>query len=151
MLLLLSSTEVLVNMIYHLSPQQMFLASLFSQRFCFYCLAYLSSLNTTKATGPDGLSACFLKEISNEIVEPLTALYNESLWTGVIPLEWKKSHITPVHKGDSTDDATNYRPIAVVSVVVKVLEKLVATELSRYLESTAQLYPSGGIQVWKVY
>ena len=37
-------------------------------------------------------------------------------------------------------DATNYRPIAVVSVVVKVLEKLVA-ELSRYLESTTQLHP----------
>ena len=98
-------------------------------------------MDTIKATGPDGLSACFLKEISNEIAEPLTALYNESLQTGVIPLEWKKSHITPMHKGGSADDATKYRPIAVVSVVVKVLEKIVATELSAYLESTAQLHP----------
>ena len=109
-------------------------ADVFSQfvfpEILFHCLAYLSSLDTTKATGPGGLSARFLKEISNEIVEPLTALYNGSLQTGVIPLEWKKSHITPVHKGGSTDDATNYRPITVVSVVVKVLEKLVATELS---------------------
>ena len=94
-----------------------------------------------KATGPDGLSARFLKEIGNEIAEPLTVLYNESLWAGVIPLEWKKSHIPPVHKGGSTDDATNYRPIAVVLVVVKVLEKIVATKLSAYLESTAQLHP----------
>jgi len=83
----------------------------------------------------------FLKEISNEIAEPLTVLCIESLQAGVIPLEWKKSHITPVHKGGSTDDATNYRPIAVVSVVVKVLEKIVATELFAYLESTAQLHP----------
>ena len=90
---------------------------------------------------PDGLSARFLKEVSDVIVEPLTVLYNESLQTGVIPLEWKKSHITSVHKGSSVDDATNYRPIAVVSVIVKILEKLVATELSRYLESTAQLQP----------
>jgi len=35
----------------------------------------------------------------------------------------------------------NYRPITVVSVVVKVLEKIVATELSAYLENTAQLHP----------
>ena len=68
-------------------------------------------------------------------------MYNESLQTGAILLEWKRSHITLVHKGNSADDTTNYRPIAVVSVVVKILEKLVATELSRYLESTAQLHP----------
>ena len=104
-------------------------------------LSHLSLLDTTKATGPDGLSARFLKEISNEIVQPLTVLYNESLRTGVIPLEWKRSHITPVHKGGFMDDATNYRPLAVVSVVVKNLEKLVATKLSRCLESTAQLHP----------
>jgi len=66
----------------------------------------------------------------------------ESLWAGVIPLEWKKSHTTPVHKGGSADDATNYRPIAVVSVVG--LEKIVANnyyKLSAHLESAAQLHP----------
>ena len=95
-------------------------------------MPHLLSLDTTKATGPDGLYVHFLKEVSNEISEPHTVLYNESLQIGVIPLEWKRSHITPVHKGGSADDATNYRPIAVVSVVVKILEKLVVTELSRY-------------------
>jgi len=79
----------------------------------------------------------------------LIALNNESLWTGVIPLEWKRSHITLVHKSGSMDDATNYRPIVVVSVVVKILEKLVATDFSRYLESIAQIHPHQ-IQVWKV-
>jgi len=85
-------------------------------------LSHLSSLDATKATGPDGLSARFLKEISDEIAEPLSASYNESLQTGVIPLEWKKSHITPVHKGGSIDDTTNCRPISIVSVVVKIVE-----------------------------
>ena len=47
-------------------------------------LSHLSLLDTTKATGPDGLSVRFLKEISNEIAEPLTALYNESLQTGKV-------------------------------------------------------------------
>ena len=52
-------------------------------------LSHLTSLNVTKSTGPDGLSARFLKEISNEIAEPLTRLYTESLCTGFIPLDWK--------------------------------------------------------------
>ena len=39
-----------------------------------------------------------------------------------------------MHKGGCTDDSSNYRPIAVVSVVAKVLEKIVATKLSSYME-----------------
>ena len=62
-------------------------------------LSHLTSLDVTKSIGPDGLSARFLKEISNEIAEPLTKLYNDSLRTGCIPSDWKKSYITPVFKG----------------------------------------------------
>jgi len=100
------------------------MASLFSQRSLFplFCLTCHHWIPLSQPV----LSARFLKEISNEIVQPLTVLYNEeSLQTSVIPLEWKRFHITPVHKGGSMDDATNYRPIAVVSVVVKFLEKSV--------------------------
>ena len=142
-LLLLTSTEVLLNINCPLILQLVILASLVSQKFLLplFCLTCYHWILLRQLHGPDGLPARFLKEVSNEIVKPLTVLYNESLQTGIIPLEWKRSHITPVHKGGPADDATNYRPIAVVSVVVKILEKLVATELSRYLESTAQLHP----------
>ena len=52
--------------------------------------------------GPDGLSARFLKEVSDEIVDPLTKLYNKSLQTGVFPNEWKRCNVTPVHKGGAS-------------------------------------------------
>jgi len=58
--------------------------------------------------------AYFLREVANEIAEPLTKLYNESLHTGIIPKDWKQSHITPIHKGGSTGNPSNYHPIAVV-------------------------------------
>lgn len=95
---------------------------------------HLSSLDVRKSAGPNGLSARFLKEIAVEIAAPLAHLYNLSLQQGIVPREWKQSHITPVHEGGSTDDPSHYRPIAVVSVVAKVLEKIVATQLSSYLE-----------------
>ena len=90
------------------------------------------------------MSARFLNEISSEIAEPLTALYNESLHTGIIPLEWKRSHITPVHKGGSREDPSNFRPIAVVSVIAKILEKLVAGQLSAHLQSNNVLHQHQG-------
>jgi len=78
-------------------------------------------LYTGKAMGPDGISARFLKA-------------DRSLESGVIPSNWKLSNVTPVHKGGSVNDPGNYRPISVVSVVAKLLEKIVASQLSDYFE-----------------
>ena len=61
----------------------------------------LQHLNIRKSTGPDGLSGCFLKEVAVEIAEPLTKLYNISLQSGCIPLEWKHCNVTAVHKSGS--------------------------------------------------
>ena len=44
-------------------------------------------------------------------------------------MDWKQSHITPIHKGGSTDDPRNYHPIAAVPIVAKILEKIIATQL----------------------
>ena len=67
-------------------------------------LSHLSTLVVSKSTGPDGLSAAFLREVANEIAVLLTNLYNQSLLVGFIPVGWKQSHITPVYKGGKRDD-----------------------------------------------
>ena len=51
-----------------------------------------------------------------------------------MPSAWKRSNVTPVHKGGDTDDPGNYRPISVVPIIAKVLEKIIATQLSSYME-----------------
>ena len=94
----------------------------------------MKKLDIKKSTGPDGLSALFLKQVE-EIAVSLTYLYNKSLSTGSFPAGWKKSNVTPVHKGGSTDDPGNYRPISVVPIVAKLLEKVIASQLCLYLES----------------
>jgi len=48
--------------------------------------------------------------------------------------EWKRSHITPVHEGGPTIDPGNFRPISVVPVLAKILEKIVSTQLSDCFE-----------------
>ena len=107
-------------------------------------LSHLSSLDIRKSTCLDDLSAHFLKEVGTVIVGPLTELYNNSLAEGIIPSAWKQSHVSPVHKGGAIEDSSNYRPIAVVPVVAKVLEKIVACQFSTYLEEHKLLHPHQG-------
>ena len=90
------------------------------------------------------MSARFLKAISDEIAVPLTWLYNDSLRSGVIPSDWKRSHIMPVHKGGAEDDPTKYRPIAVVSIIAKILERIVATQSSDYFVGNELVLPHQG-------
>ena len=92
------------------------------------------------------MSAQYLKEIAVEIAVPLTVLltyiicpYNKVY--RVSPQEWKQSHITPVHKGGNLDDPSNYKPISVVSVLAKIMEKIVSAQLSSYLEDHQLLHP----------
>ena len=115
----------------------------FDRIFISTVLFHLSTLDVSKSTGPNGLSAAFLSEVANEIAVPLTNLYNQSLHDRFIPVGWKQSYITPVYKGGKCDDPSNYRPILVVPILAKVLEKFVSVQLIQYLENNL-LHPHQG-------
>ena len=70
----------------------------------------LRALDIKKSTSSDGISALFLQQVAEEVAMPLTFPYNTSLELGVVPMAWKKSNVTPVHKGGKTDDPGNYHP-----------------------------------------
>ena len=97
-------------------------------------ISLLSDLYIKKSTGSDGISALFLQQVAEEVATPLTFLYNKSLESGLVPMAWKKSNVTPVHKGGKTDDPGNYRPVSVVPIVAKVFEKMIASQLNIFLE-----------------
>ena len=60
----------------------------------------------------------------------------------VIPSDWKLARITPIHKGEvSLNAEANYRPITVLSHVVKIFEKQVHKQLIEYLEAHAFITP----------
>jgi len=74
------------------------------------------------------------KSVAEEIAYPLTYIFNLSIQSGIIPSAWKQSNITHVHKGVSCDGPSNFRPISVVPVTAKLLEKLISIQLIEYLE-----------------
>ncbi len=95
----------------------------------------IKNLKETQAYGSDGIPLRFLKDALPVIVGHITCIINTSLVTGAFPTAWKHSLVTPVHKSGAYDDPNNYRPISLLSILSKILEKTVAAQLSDYLES----------------
>ena len=83
----------------------------------------LQQLSTSKATGLDDLSSYFLKTAASSSSPSLTAIFNLSISSGVFPDLWKTAKVSPLHKDGSLFDRSNYRPISVLAVVSKILER----------------------------
>jgi hypothetical protein len=97
-------------------------------------LKILKGLDITKANGSDGVSNRLLKETADHISTPLSNLFNSSFSSGMVPLAWKESNICPIHKKEDRSLVSNYRPIALLSCVGKVQERVVYLHLYRYLK-----------------
>ena len=96
--------------------------------------AVLKSLDPNKATGPDEIPARILKVTATIIAPSLCKLFNRSLGEGYIPSEWKLANVVPVYKKDEKDHVENYRPISLLCVISKVLERCVLNRINVRLQ-----------------
>ena len=83
----------------------------------------LLNLDPSKAPGPDGLPTIVLKTCARKLTPSLCPLFNLSLAEGKLPTEEKDALVVPVHQKGKKEDVTNYRPIPLLCVVSKVLER----------------------------
>ncbi|XP_057299399.1 uncharacterized protein LOC130630019 [Hydractinia symbiolongicarpus] len=95
----------------------------------------LQSLKRKKAAGWDNLPPGILKDAATVLSGPLAHIINLSLQTATVPTEWKIAKVTPIYKGGDTKDCGNFRPISVLPVLSKILEKAVHKQLIDYLEN----------------
>ena len=103
-------------------------------------LNHLNNLATDKACGLDNLPAVFLKSIAEHISKPLTHIYNLSILQNKVPSTWKQSRITPIYKGTGErSNMNNYRPISILPILAKIMEKLIFDQLYAYLQSKGLL------------
>ena len=94
----------------------------------------ISNLKPGKSAGPYSLPVNILKIIRNVISVPLASLFNTSISSGVVPEKFKVANVVPVCKKDSQTNVSNYRPISLLSVFNKILEKLISNRLLKFLE-----------------
>ena len=101
----------------------------------------LCALKSNTATGPDGISSHMLRNTWFSISSSLCKLFNHSLSSGRFPSDWKLSNVTPVYKSGDKSLISNYRPISLLSIPSKLLERIVHRRLLHHLLDNSFLSP----------
>ena len=96
----------------------------------------LQNLDVSKSNGPDRISAKMLKGTSCSIASCLTKLFNISIQSGSVPCGWKLSMIVPISKDGEKSVPTNYRPISLLPIVSKILERHIHSKIMLHLQGS---------------
>jgi len=95
----------------------------------------IHKLKSKSCPGKDGIFNIFLKNLPLSFLQHLLWLCNLSLKQGKLPVTWKIASITMIPKGQkSAADPANYRPISLISCLGKLIERIVAARLSKFLD-----------------
>lgn len=96
--------------------------------------AVQSGSNTSP--GRDGLCYELLKHLDDSVLIEILALFNSVWKEGKLPVEWKHAVVVPVLKpGKDASSPSSYRPIALTSVLCKIMERMVTNRLVYFLEN----------------
>ena len=98
---------------------------------------YLSNVKPTKSTGYDKIPPMLIKDAAGVISRSLTIIFNRSIVSGIFPEDLKIAVLSPVFKKGDRSSCGNYRPISVLSVIEKVLEKIAFDQLCKYFEDNS--------------
>ena len=83
----------------------------------------MQDIKSSKATGIDRLSGKFLKDGADILAKPVSALCDLSVSRGVFPRACKVAKLKPIFKKSKKNDPSNYRPISLLPVISKIIEK----------------------------
>ena len=102
----------------------------------------ISSMHNSPARGLDGLCIRIFKLSFNCIGDILLYLVNSCIVNSDIPTAWKHSIVHPIHKTGDPENPSNYRPISILPVISKIVERAVQRQLYHYLNSNNLLSSS---------
>ena len=102
----------------------------------------IKNLKNSKASGWDNIDTYIIKLIGQDIVPALTHIVNTSITTAVFPACYKTSKIIPLLKSTQLDklDPSSYRPVSLLSVASKILERVVFLQVVEYLDTHGLLH-----------
>ena len=83
------------------------------------------SISNSKAVGSDGFSPIIIKQNINAIRKQLKYIFNLSFSSGIFPKLLKSAIVTPIYKFGSVTEPVNYRPISILTIFSKLLEKTI--------------------------
>lgn len=95
----------------------------------------LKNLKNTNSTGPDQFSTSIIKKCAIHLAKPLCHIINICISEGCFPNLLKISKVIALFKKGDPKLLSNYRPISLLSVFSKIIEKILAKRIIKFLES----------------
>jgi len=105
-----------------------------------YIYKELCKLNCSKSTGLNDIPAKYLKDAALFVKIHITFLVNSSITYNTVPSELKCAKVKPLFKKGNKSDVPNYRPVSILSIVSKILERAVYNQLESFLVNHGLLY-----------
>ena len=102
----------------------------------------INEMSTNSAAGPDGMPASLFKECRDELCIPLQIFFAKSLTEGIIPSCLKTAAIVPVYKGGGPSSPSNYRPISLTPILMKIFERVVRKQVITFMTKRDKFNPS---------
>ena len=102
----------------------------------------ISKLKNSKSTGVDDIDTGIIKLIAEDIIPALTHIINLSITHSDFPSMWKIAKVIPLLKKGDPLTPKNYRPVALLPIFSKVLERVVFNQLVEYLDTNGLLHPN---------
>ena len=99
----------------------------------------VNEIKTSKSSGLEGINASILKEAFMAIIPQVTDMFRKSLRAGTFPDAWAKSTVIPIPKAGSPKEISNWRPINLLPVPGRMLEKLVHTHIIKHVQDNKLL------------
>lgn len=99
----------------------------------------ISQLKSSSAPGHDGIKPSAFKTLNTTLTPLILHLTNSIFSTGIYPKSLKRAVVTPVHKGGSTLLTQNYRPISVLPILNKIIEKMLHKRLFNFVDKKLNL------------
>ena len=100
----------------------------------------IKSLKNSSSTGYDGIQTEVIKSTFHAYLTPLTQVLNASLIQGFFPDKLKISKVVPLLKSGNPASFNNYRPVSVLPLFSKILEKLMHNRLMSFIDKHDILY-----------
>jgi len=103
----------------------------------------IRELKNSKASGVDNIDINILKLTRKTIVPSVCHILNLSLQNNKFPTKWKIAKVVPLYKGKGSKvDPKNYRPVAILPILSKVLERAMFLQVVNYMDGNSFFNPS---------
>ena len=98
-------------------------------------LGLVRHISVYKSSGMDNVSSRVLKDFLTLASREVTLLYNRVIQSGVFPDKWKIATVTPIPKVQNAEDPTDLRPISLLPIPGKLIERYITKQITDFLEN----------------